>query len=74
MRIWLIEPFFTGSHATWAKGLQAHSSADIDILSLNGRHWKWRMFVGAISLGEQARAKDEIPDLILATDMLALAG
>ena len=32
------------------------------------------MFVGAISIAEKARQLQEVPDLILATDMLDLAG
>jgi glycosyltransferase involved in cell wall biosynthesis len=43
-------------------------------MALPGRHWKWRMFGGAPALAEQLRKQDERPDLILATDMLDLAG
>lgn len=74
MLIHLLEPFFAGSHATWAKGLQEHSHHKIDLLTLPGRHWKWRMFSGAVALAEQIKCQAEPPDLILATDMLDLAG
>lgn len=70
--ITLIEPFFTGSHAAWAKGYQRHSRHRIDILHLAGRHWKWRMHGGAVTLARRFLAGGARPDLLLATDMLDL--
>ena len=71
--ILLIEPFFTGSHRQWAEGYQQHSQHQVDILSLPGRHWKWRMFGGAVSLAQQFLQSNFQPDLILASDMLDLS-
>ena len=73
MDILLIEPFFTGSHQKWAEGLQAHSKHNLYILSLPGRHWKWRMHGAAITLSQQYLALNRRFDLILATDMLDVA-
>ncbi len=71
MKILLIEPFFTGSHESWAKGYQQYSEHEIQILSLPGRFWKWRMYGGAVELAAQCNAlKDFQPDLLLTTDML----
>jgi len=56
----------------WAEGLQKHSKHSIQILSLAGRHWKWRMHGGAITLADQFNDTKELPDLILATSMLDL--
>ena len=50
MHITLLEPFFAGSHAAWATEYQQFSQHDIQILSLKGRHWKWRMYGGGIAL------------------------
>jgi glycosyltransferase involved in cell wall biosynthesis len=72
MRILLVEPYFTGSHAAWANGLAQHSQHQIDILSLPGRFWKWRMHGGAVTLAQEFRASDLMSDLILVTDMLDL--
>ncbi len=72
MRILLVEPYFTGSHALWATGYTQHSQHHIDILSLPGRFWKWRMHGGAVTLAREFLASDLTPDLILATDMLDL--
>ena len=72
MRILLVEPYYTGSHASWARGYAHYSQHHIDILSLPGRFWKWRMHGGAVTLARQFLASDLRPDLILATDMLDL--
>ena len=71
MKIWLVEPYFTGSHKAWAEGFQAHSRHEVHLLTLPGRFWKWRMQGGAISLARQAQARPA-PDLLLASDMLNL--
>jgi glycosyltransferase involved in cell wall biosynthesis len=70
MNIWLIEPYFTGSHQAWAEGYQAHSRHEVHLLRLPGRFWKWRMQGGAITLARKAASLDGQPDLILASDML----
>jgi glycosyltransferase involved in cell wall biosynthesis len=74
MKIFLFEPFFSGSHRQWAEGYQSHSAHEVTLMTLPGRHWKWRMFGGAPALAEQLSKQGERPDLILATDMLDLAG
>ncbi len=70
LNIVLLEPFFSGSHQQWAEGLKQHSNHSIEILSLPGRHWKWRMHGGAVSLAKQFNELEIIPDLILGTSML----
>ena len=70
-RILLLEPYFTGSHKKWALGLQKYSRHNIEILSLEGRHWKWRMHGAAITFSELVKGRK--PDLIIATDMLDLS-
>lgn len=72
MKILLLEPFFAGSHKKWAEALQQYSTHSIDIISLEGRFWKWRMHGGAISLARiyQAQYATQTYDLVLASDML----
>ncbi len=72
MKILLVEPFFVGSHAAWAQGYQQFSQHEVEILSLPGRHWKWRMYGGAVSLARKMGQLKFQPDFILATDMLDL--
>ncbi len=73
MKIALIEPFYSGSHQQWADALQKFSKHQIQIFSLPGRHWKWRMHGGAVTLAQMYLESDFEADLILATDMLDLS-
>jgi glycosyltransferase involved in cell wall biosynthesis len=70
MNIALIEPFFTGSHKSWALELKEHLPHQIDIYSMKGRFWKWRMLGAAIELSRQFNANSKQYDLILATSLL----
>jgi glycosyltransferase involved in cell wall biosynthesis len=72
MNIWLIEPYYTGSHRAWADGYQAHSRHNVQLLTLPGRFWKWRMQGGAVTLARKSPELGERPDIILASDMLNL--
>ena len=72
MKIVLLEPFLTGSHASWAQEYADRSRHQISILGLKGKHWKWRMHGGAVTLAQKFLAGDYRPDLLLATDMLDL--
>jgi glycosyltransferase involved in cell wall biosynthesis len=76
MKILLLETFFTGSHRKWAEEFQRFSKHEIEILSLSGNHWKWRMHGGAITLASKASAfieKSGKVDLVLASDMIDLS-
>jgi glycosyltransferase involved in cell wall biosynthesis len=72
MKILLLEPYFTGSHAAWSEEYAARSRHQVDILSLPGRHWKWRMHGGAVTLARQFLERREPVDLLLASAMLDL--
>ena len=75
LRIFLIEPYFGGSHAAWAEGYAQASAHDVDLLTLPARFWKWRMRGAALTMAEQVeeligdRGK---PDVVLVSDMLDL--
>ena len=70
MNILIIEPYFTGSHKSWAEGYKCHSNHTINLLTMKGQFWKWRMHGGAVTLANQYLNSDFKPELILATDML----
>ena len=72
MKIVLLEPFFTGSHASWAQEYAKRSRHQVTILGLKGHRWKWRMHGGAVTLAKDFLAADYRPDLLLTTDMLDL--
>ncbi|MCL5942884.1 MAG: DUF3524 domain-containing protein, partial [Actinobacteria bacterium] len=57
LRVWALEPYYGGSHRQFLEGLQAHSTHEVTALTLPGRHWKWRMHGGALSLARQARER-----------------
>jgi glycosyltransferase involved in cell wall biosynthesis len=70
--VWLVEPYYTGSHRTWADSYRASSRHRVRLLTLPGRFWKWRMQGGAVTLARKATRWQQPPDLILASDMLNL--
>ncbi|ERP30760.1 tRNA-queuosine alpha-mannosyltransferase domain-containing protein [Chitinivibrio alkaliphilus] len=72
MNIALIEPFFTGSHKTWAQQSQKLSKNPIDIFHLPGIFWKSRMNTGAAILAKQFMDSPKQFDRIIATSMLDL--
>ncbi|MDD3643822.1 MAG: DUF3524 domain-containing protein [Candidatus Krumholzibacteria bacterium] len=72
MKILLVEPYLAGSHDAWAREYAAVSAHGVETLGLPGRHWKWRMHGGAVTLARRFIEEGHRPDLILATDMLDL--
>lgn len=61
------------SHRAWAEGYARHSRHEVTLMSLPGRHWKWRMHGAAETFARLYLERKTAPDLILATDMLDLA-
>ena len=75
MRIFLVEPYFGGSHRQWAEGYRAASSHEVHLITHDARFWKWRMAGGHVTLGRLAAgvaAEHGPPDVLLASDMLNL--
>jgi len=72
MKICLIEPYHGGSHAAWGQEYARYSRHQVDLLTLSGHHWKWRMHGGAVTLARQFLKRDCDPDLLLVSDMLDL--
>lgn len=75
LRVLLCEPYFTGSHRSWAEGLARHSRHDITLVTHAGGFWKWRMQGSALTLA--AAVHDVVqahgtPDVLLASDMVHL--
>ncbi len=72
IKIALLEPFLTGSHAAWAEEYARHSRHEVRVFGLAGRNWKWRMHGGAVTLAGDFLAQGWQADLLLASDMLDL--
>ncbi|HEU4327489.1 MAG TPA: DUF3524 domain-containing protein [Roseiflexaceae bacterium] len=78
MRILLLNPFHSGSHAAVAEGYTARSGHQISALTLSAAGgWRWRMRGAAVTLARRLAEHYGLGrapfDLILATDMLDLA-
>lgn len=77
MRILLLSPYHSGSHRAWSEGYQRTSGHDVELVTLPGRFWKWRMHGAAVTfarrMNEQWSAGEPLPDLILTDGMLDFA-
>jgi len=77
MRLLLINPFHTGSHAHWCNGIEHYlpkvSNTQVDVWTLPGRNWKWRMHGSAGYFANLAREQGLPSDIILTTDMMDVA-
>jgi glycosyltransferase involved in cell wall biosynthesis len=73
MHVLLIEPYYGGSHRTWADGYRDTSRHTVSLLTLPAQFWKWRMQGGAVTLARQFQNVPALPDAILASDMVNLA-
>tara|TARA_B100000941_G_C28508028_1_gene558698 strand:+ start:493 stop:1608 length:1116 start_codon:yes stop_codon:yes gene_type:complete len=72
LNILYVEPFYSGSHKKWIDDYSKFSNHNIEILSLPGKKWKWRMHGGAISLAKEYNNMNIVFDIILCSDMLNL--
>lgn len=71
MKFLFLESFYSGSHALFADGLITASAHDIDLLTLPGKNWRWRMLGAALYLA------DRLPDIsgyegLIVTDLFNL--
>jgi glycosyltransferase involved in cell wall biosynthesis len=74
MKILYIEPFNAGSHARFTRVLTAGIDADWTVLTLPGRHWKWRMRGSAAYFAREHGAALAAPhDLVVTSSYLPLA-
>ncbi|MEQ9310629.1 MAG: DUF3524 domain-containing protein [Balneolaceae bacterium] len=72
MTILAIEPFYSGSHKAFLKGLEKHSSHNIISIKLNYKGWKWRMHGDSLTLAQLTNEVDEDIDLLLTSSMTNL--
>lgn len=72
MNILAVEPFYSGSHEAFLKGLREHSRHRILPVTLNYRGWKWRMHGDSVTLAEMTRRIPDEIDLLLISSMTNL--
>ncbi|MEM9546956.1 MAG: DUF3524 domain-containing protein [Bacteroidota bacterium] len=73
MKILLLESFYTSSHQQWADGLITHSKHKFHLISLPGRHWKWRMHHAGVHFAHEILKLDDKFDIILCSDLMNIA-
>ncbi len=72
LKFLFLEPFFGGSHREFATGLIAHSTHDIELLTLPARFWKWRMRGAALYFIKKISALESYDGLVT-TDLMSLS-
>lgn len=75
-RVLVVEPYYSGSHRSWADGLIAHTSHEARLVTHAGGFWKWRMHGAAVTLAASVRAAASemgAPDVLLVSDMVNVA-
>ena len=79
LKFLFLESFYGGSHARFADGLAAFSRHHIDLRTLPGRYWKWRMLGSALYFAETVPDMSGydgliVTDLFNLSDFLAIRG
>lgn len=72
MNILAIEPYYSGSHRAFLKGLMENSAHKITPIKLDYRRWKWRMHGDSVKLAEMSSHISEEIDLLLVSSMTNL--
>lgn len=73
LNVLFLDAFHGGSHAAFSRGYQRWSAHKVQLLTLPGVAWRWRMRGGALTFARQIRSMAQAPDVLIATDMLDLA-
>ena len=70
LRALLVEPWFAGSHRSWAEGYAAASSHEVTLLTSSGRGWRATLAHAGAELASRVTQK---PHVVLASSMMDLA-
>ena len=73
MKILVLEPYFGGSHESFIKGLDRHIPAELDLLTLPARKWKWRMRLAAPLFAEQLQDRAGVYASVLCSTFVDVA-
>jgi glycosyltransferase involved in cell wall biosynthesis len=72
MNILVIEPYYSGSHKAFIKGLKSNSSHTIIPIKLNYQGWKWRMHGDSVTLAELTKQVTQPIDVLMTSSMTNL--
>ena len=65
MKFLFIETYYLGSHASFVEGLSSCSSHDIDVVSMPGENWRWRMLGAALHVVESIPSLEPYDGIII---------
>lgn len=71
-RVLFLDPYHAGAHAAFSRRVTEHVSVDWTLLTLPGRHWKWRMRGSALWFASQVESSATY-DAIVATSYVPIA-
>ena len=72
MKILFLEPFYGGSHKSFADGLIKHSKHSYKLITLPARFWKWRMRGASLHFSKKIKEIGGY-DLLFVTDLMSLS-
>ena len=72
MNILAVEPYYSGSHKAFIRGLKEHSRHSIIPINLSYKGWKWRMHGDSVALAGMAKDVEEPIDLLFVSSMTNL--
>lgn len=64
-----LEPYYSGSHKYFADGLKKLFPEQIQLFTLSGQHWKWRMHGAAVTFADQIAASGKCFDTVVAASL-----
>lgn len=72
----LVEPYFTGSHRSWAEGYQRYSAHRVRLITHDGSFWRWRLRGASLTLAQAVESSVTVggrPEVVMVSDMVNLA-
>lgn len=72
MNILAVEPYYSGSHKAFIRGLKEHSRHNIITINLSYKGWKWRMHGDSVALAGMVKEVEEEIDLLFVSSMTNL--
>lgn len=76
LKVLLVEPWMSGSHAQWAWGYQEASAHDVSIVGLSDGPWRWRLRAGAWPLSRRILehiSRNGVPDAVVISGLVDVA-
>lgn len=69
MKLAFLEPYYSGSHKYFADGFKSCFPEQIQLFTLQGRHWKWRMHGSAVTFADMVVKSSEKFDTVVAASL-----